>query len=350
MFKINSFNLKKADSPKTDTNNNCETTNKSTSLERTPSNDTVNFKGAIASNNLQKEFIQKVLLGKDEIIEQTLKTYDFTKHGKNGICLKYPRHKFVEDIENIIKDMPEDTQIKNLGMFNMYKSQYDIEGIAQLPDEKEITTPSQKAIAHYVKKFTLQNESESDSKELKYTMDTIINGLGEFCVTIGKQQHPTHDYSVDIHTLKLLQNAMNNPLYNKLSDEGKLILKLSTFLHDLGKKGKVITKGHAAQSKVYAQDILKDFDFPQGTKDRITNTIENHHWFEAYNKGLSSTQEVLDIFKTQEEINIAKIMAKADFETINPTFHLDRMVNDTTLTQKEFDEIFAQKTSELNHQ
>ena len=113
-------------------------------------------------------------------------------------------------------------------------------------------------------------------------------------------------------------------------------------MHDFGKKGNIITTGHAATSKVYAEEILANYDLPQNIKDRIIKHVANHHWFERYNKQEISAQDVANIFGSKADITIAKIMAKADFEAISPTFHLERLCQGQTLTQKEFDKRFAE--------
>ena len=81
-------------------------------------------------------------------------------------------------------------------------------------------------------------------------------------------------------------------------------------------------------------------NIPQDVKNRILNLIENHHWFEAYNKGHMSPDEFAKIFPTWEDRVIAMILAKADFESVNPTFHLKRLIDGRTLTQEQFEKSF----------
>ena len=166
-------------------------------------------------------------------------------------------------------------------------------------------------------------------------------------MTIGKVQHGTHIYSVDVHSLKVLQSAMNNPEYAKLSNESKEVLKLTALIHDFGKKGNIVTPGHAIESRREAELLLKNYDFPQNIKDRVLNQVENHHWFERYNLGKANAQDIREIFKTPEDLKIAKMLAKGDFESVNPQFHLQRMVPNRILTQEEFDTVFAKKMSEI---
>ena len=163
----------------------------------------------------------------------------------------------------------------------------------------------------------------------------------------GKVQHGTHIYSVDVPSLLVLQKSMKNPAYAALSDESKEVLKLTALLHDFGKKGKVITTGHAAISKNYAQSFIDNYNLSPEVKERVLNQVKNLHWFESYNKGLLDAKGVINIFKTQEDLEIAKILAKSDFESVNPDFHLFRMNPNKILTRSEFDAEFAAKMAQI---
>ena len=129
---------------------------------------------------------------------------------------------------------------------------------------------------------------------------------------IGKPQHGTHIYSIDIHTLELFKKALNNPSYACLSAEGKEVLQHAAIMHDYGKMGHIKSPGHAKLSRAYAEKVLASNDnIPQDVKNRILNLIENHHWFEAYNKGYMSPDEFAKIFPTWEDRVIAMILAFA---------------------------------------
>lgn len=53
-----------------------------------------------------------------------------------------------------------------------------------------------------------------------------------------------------------------------------------------------------------------------------------------------SPDEFAKIFPTWEDRVIAMILAKADFESVNPTFHLKRLIDGRTLTQEQFEKSF----------
>lgn len=286
-------------------------------------------------------FINDFIKSKDT--EDVIKTCDFAQYGKIGIPLAYSRDKFVNDIEKTLKktDSPEET----LAKYNLRKGQ-DIDGIANISN-KTPETKEETKIQEYITKYYL-NQTKVKDKTVNNVMNQLVSGMPEFTMTIGKVQHGTHIYSVDIHTLVVLQNCLNNPDYEKLSDEDKEVLKLSVLMHDFGKNGKVITEGHAAQSKIDAEMILGNYDIKPEIKERVLKQIENHHWFEGYNRKRTNEEDVKNAFKTPEDLAVAKIMAKADLEGISPTFHRQILDYGNYLTQEQFDKLFQEKIDKIS--
>ena len=291
-------------------------------------------------------FINGFLKGQNKLLERIVLTHNFSQYGKKGIPLKYTREQLVQDINDAVKNLSEKRQEEVLNQFNLTKSRFDIDGIPVLNRQTDNSPESQK-IKSLIEKFYYKNETTFADSAAKQAFDEIIKGFPEFNMIIGKVQHGTHIYSVDIHSLNVLQKAMNNPSYASLSDEGKEILKLTSLIHDFGKKGKVITTGHAAISKKEAEMFLDSYNLSPEVKQRVLNHVENHHWFESFNKGLFDERDVRNIFKTPEDLEIAKILAKADFECVNPSFHLYMMNPSKMLTQAEFDAEFALKTAKI---
>lgn len=293
-----------------------------------------------------KTLLNTFLDGSNPKIEKVFRTFDFGQFGKEGIPLKYPRKQFIQDISNTLADKPIDEQKKLLAKFNLKIGADDIDGIPNLAVGECRTVP-EKQIKSLIEKFYKQNEAVVKDADTKQALDSIIKEFPEFNMTIGKVQHKTHVYSVDVHSLKVLQSAMNNPLYKNLSDDGRKVLKLTALMHDFGKKGNIITPGHAIDSRREAELLLNNYNFSHTIKERVLNQVEHHHWFEKYNTGKLSADEVAKIFKTEEDLNIAKMLAKGDFEGVHPMFHLMRMNPQKVLTQAEFDKEFAAKMAQI---
>lgn len=297
------------------------------------------------SNN--QGFLKMVIANNNPVAEKVLREFDFAQFGKEGIPLKYSRKKFNLNIENLLKELSEAEKEVLLKHFGLVKGDAGFEGILNnLPFENKTVSTQARKIAQKIQKeienFTINNEVMISDKTAKEMLDGLIKGLPEFASIVGKEQHGTHAYSVDIHTLKVLQSAMNNPLYKQLDNREKTILKYSILFHDLGKKGGVVDKEHAALSADYAWSILDRYPYPQTMKDRIIDIVDNHHWFERYNMGTATAENVAVRCRRAEDIKIYEIFSKADFENVNENFHLGSNSGGST-TQAEFDAYMAEK-------
>lgn len=299
----------------------------------------------VIENSLYVKSFMEFIKGKDKTADKVFSTYVFSAYGRNGIPLVYPRNQFTLDIESALKNCTEKEVILN--KFNLNTGCYDIDGIPIIP-EKISSDIAETQMANLIEKFYTKNDVVVGNTIAKNVLNNLIKGFPEFAMTIGKVQHWTHIYSVDIHSLLVLQKSMNNPLYKDLSEESKQVLKLAALTHDFGKKGNVITQGHAVLSRMELEKFIDKYNLPLKIKERVLNQVEHHHWFEGYNKGTLSKDDVKKLFKTSEDIKVAKILAKADFESVNPSFHLGRMNSSKYLTQSEFDKEFEAKISAIN--
>ena len=243
-----------------------------------------------------------------------------TEFDINKIPLEYTREEFITDINNF----PESEWVK----CGITKGLDGFDGLLQLNSESKIHP--------YVELF-LNNKTTFESPYLKEYFDNILKEIPEFVGIIGKNQHKTHAYTVDIHTIKTLQSAYRNPLYETLTLENKIILKNAILLHDIGKKGGVIDHGHEFVSAEYAEKILK----PSPIKEKIISDIINHEWFKDYCQKTISAQDVLKRCHSPE---ISMIMAKADLANVNPEFHYHCT---KTSTPQEFDKFMSDKFREV---
>lgn len=306
-------------------------------IQTSPAKQQAFLKGIIANNNPRAEYL--------------LKNTDFTtEEFANGIPLKYPRSKFVFDIEKAMAGLTPVEQSNVLKYFDIYKTEQGFEGIPVIPKNSEIKlSEAEKAaadkLAGFIEEFTTKNEAMVKEPELKSLLDSLVQGLPEFTTIVGKAQHGTHAYTVDIHTLKVLQYAMNEPGYDKLSDKDKTILKLSALVHDFGKKEGVVDEGHAVLSSEHVNGILAKFNMPDSIKYRIIELVNNHHWFAAYNKGEMSSETMAALCRNPEDFEISKILAKADLLGVNDEFYL-RVTN--TANREEFDTFTADKFSYID--
>ena len=275
-----------------------------------------------------KGFLSNILANNNPEAENLLQTYDFAQFGKNGIPLEYSRNIFVENLkENLLSGIDTERRKIILDHFGIIEND-DYDGLWNNKEmvKSKLISEEEKAVSDHIKeeldKFMLRNRVVSNDENLNKILNGLIKGIPSFVPLIGKVQHGTHDYSIDIHTLKVLQSCINNPQYKDLSDEGKTVLKLSALLHDIGKNGQMRDPNHAQKSADYAEPILKTIKLSKNVKNRIINVITNHHWFADYNSNTLSPKNITAKCRLKEDLLIYQILAKADLENVSNKFHM----------------------------
>ena len=171
--------------------------------------------------------------------------------------------------------------------------------------------------------YLFENFAMTESEELNKYLNLIIKALPEFINIIGKQQHQTQKYSLDIHCLLAMAYSIQNPQYQNLSQANKAILKFSALLHDIAKKEHIIDTGHQYLSSEIVKKISsKIFQHPRA-QERICEFVANHHWLAEYSKGVKgfSAPEVAIRFRRQNDFEMAKIMAHSDLKAVSPEFY-----------------------------
>ena len=310
------------------------------------------------------------ILGSDMASRASKQSFDLSKYEQTGLPLKYSRREFTQKLKDLVNNMPIEEQQAILKKFNIELiytgNSFELADIPKLPKNSELKTPLERQIKVEIENFVKNNEFQIDNAEMKAFLDDFIKVAPEFLLTVGKKQHATHEYTLDVHTLKVLQNTMEHPEYKNLSSEEKLILNMATMLHDIGKRfidPKTPDQTHASNSQKYAISLLDRFNLDSNIKQRIIKLIENHEFFKDYNQvytayiaeqeyntkneqsakenGWSYTpkQEWEKIFKDRvkyhagqfanlQDARLAKILTFADLKSVNP---------DGKFTKTEFD-------------
>lgn len=306
----------------------------------------------------QEDFLRDIIANNNLANENMLKNFDFAQYEKRGLPVKYSREDFCNNINALIDGLSPENKAIIMEHFDIVQgeevvgngSYRNIDGFWNNKPLAEDAPEELKQVADKiikeVEKFTIKNEVVTGNKEVDEVLTSLIQGCPEFAEIVGKVQHGTHKYSVDIHTLKVLQSAMNDPIYKTLDDTDKTILKMSILLHDTGKKGGVVDRGHQSLSAEYAFSMLKKYPFPQRVKDRILDIVDNHHWFEAYNKGNIMPEDVAIRCRRPEDFKLYEIFSKADFENVSNDFHL-KMSGQKT--QADFDVFMANKMKAIEN-
>lgn len=240
-----------------------------------------------------------------------------------GFCLdlKYGRHDFIADVNRLLLGYSAEQKNALTSRFGfvLEKSPQWItfRGYPSVRNLKEEDIKDVREVYDCIKRFTVANEiSVENNPVLSHYLNVIAGVFPEFYTIIGKIQHHTHSYSVDVHTLKVLQGVMLNPLYAKLSANDRHVLQAAVLMHDFTKKEGEIDKSHPECSSKDAAMILNRFDLSKEMKDKICLIIRHHDWSERYNRGFTAACEFADILKNGNDFLMLYIMAEADLKAV----------------------------------
>ncbi len=239
--------------------------------------------------------LDKISAPDSEFKNLNLKEFGFKLH------TKYPRDEFKNDIKNLVSSLDKTEQMKVWDYFG-FELKENTEGKTVMSGyptlinngEKlqEIENPKTKEIIQqikpYVKKFTQDNAVVADGKyistQMADTLNDILKGLPELYSVIGKKQHDTHDYTIDVHSLSVLQECIKDSYFNTLSKQEKQNIILAALLHDITKEEYAIDKTHPENSSYDAYYILEKFNLPKQEQMKIYQLIRNHDMLEQCNK------------------------------------------------------------------
>ena len=250
------------------------------------------------------------------------------KQMNKGLPLSYSREKFLSAL-NALLDTKEKRQLisdkLNINFIEQNGLITGYDGIMLL-DNLNKNNEFENSIYEICHKFFYENKINTGDKKLDDALNVIISAMPEFINTIGKKQHKTHNYTLDIHHLLVLANSINNPDYDKLNKTDKTMLKLSSLIHDIAKRENIVDKGHQTPSSLYARSIIKKIFKNPEARDRVYELIKNHHWLEEYVHAYGNEDKLKDLayrFRRPNDFEIAKIMARADLMAVSDEFYKD---------------------------
>ena len=256
--------------------------------------------------------------------------------------LAYPRETFISDMNNLLNELPPLERVKAMDYFG-FEIKNRSDNVAQMngypinvnngAKMSEISEPATKAVIEkmrpYVERFTNQNHiSIKDNPALADELNNIVKAFPEFLTTIGRKQHGTHDYTIDVHTLKVLQGVITNPRFQQLPSADRKILQIATLMHDLTKAEGLVDKTHPQYSAYDTYYLLEKMNLSESDKLKVYQLIKNHDWLERLNTAGRNTEAVArDIAFDLREGNsfeMASILAEADLKGVkkNDSFYL----------------------------
>lgn len=283
-------------------------------------------------------FIRNVLASKNSKTELT----EFEKVITNsipkleemtdGLTLTYPREKFLKNLSKICNDDEKlNVLSRKVGISPIIEPDEDgnkiitgYNGLIKL-NELDRNNPFEDQLYDCLHEFMYENSVNTGDKDLDKQLNFIVKAFPEFINTIGKKQHGTQKYTVDVHSLLVLAYSINNPDYmQKLSALDKSLLKISAIFHDLMKQENIVDKGHQNLSSLYTRSIVKKVLKNKEIQNRIFELIDNHHWTEEYSCATDQnkkSQELAFRFRKPNDFEIAQIIARSDLKAVNENFY-----------------------------
>lgn len=167
-----------------------------------------------------------------------------------------------------------------------------------------------------IKLFQQKIVLPDEFNELQNSLNQLVLVFPEFVQTVGRKQHNTHKYTLDLHMLKAFQECTFDVEFTRLNNIDKRVLLIAAFLHDIEKDEGVVDKLHPVKSAVTVKNILKNIDIDNKEKERIHKIIHNHHWVQDLSKEEKTPEEVGYNIKLMSDFELLKILARADLKAI----------------------------------
>lgn len=179
-----------------------------------------------------------------------------------------------------------------------------------------------------------EREKGNNNKIFLNINDALMKIEGDFCVIKElqdiyelKTDNPVHKETVSDHTLNVVANLQGNKYYEQLSSADKSVVKLSAYLHDIGKGPKSKWSDgiqhsypdHPADSVPMIRRILID-EFVTVSEDEIKKIcllVFYHDLIgDIINNGRSK-EELLNLNLDENELNMLIAITIADVSAIN---------------------------------
>ena len=243
--------------------------------------------------------------------------------------LTYSLNDFKNDVWNIVKRSHYSDRTKALDYFGFELKEnnniLELTGFpsADKPDgrlaqikDKEVLSLIQK-LTPLIIKFTQNNDIVIQNKpQLSKDLTDIIKAFPEFLTTIKKEQHEFHDFTLDIHCLKVLQEVMKNKEFAKLSASSKKHLQLSALFHDLTKAEKQNDRQHPENSGFDTYYLLDKLGLKEKDKLKIYNIIKYHSWLAYYDFTNHSAKRVAFNMREGDSFKMLMMLTEGDLKGV----------------------------------
>ncbi len=249
------------------------------------------------------------------------------------ISLTFSRQSFIEKAKEAMANLSEGEQRKVMDYFGFEISDGKLKGypinanngakLAEIKDKK--TKQVIESLRQTVIDFSENNPIKTNlaDKTFEANLNEILKGLPELRPMIGKVQHHTHAYTLDKHTLKVLQGVVNNPKFKDLSEDDKQILTIASLLHDITKTEGIRDFAHPMESAFDAYYIIQKMNLPEEQQLKIYELIKSHNWLDRLNNPKNTADDIQRIAQDvafdsrhTNTFELAKILCEADMKAV----------------------------------
>lgn len=263
-------------------------------------------------------------------LEQSIKDVDIDSL---DLSLTMSRQTFIEKATKAMEGLSEGEQRKVMDYFGFEITDGKLKGypinanngakLAEIKDKK--TKKVVENLRQTVIDFSENNPIRTNlqNKELEQDINEILKGLPELRPMIGKVQHHTHAYTLDKHTLKVLQGVVNNPKFKDLSEDDKQILTIASLLHDITKAEGLRDFTHPMESAFDAYYIIQKMNLPEEQQLKIYELIKSHNWLDRLNNPKNTADDIQRIAQDvafdsrhTNTFELAKILCEADMKAV----------------------------------
>ena len=251
--------------------------------------------------------------------------------------LNYSLRDFKTNVWNIVKTSHYSDRVKALDYFGFeLKNNNGVLEMTGFPSadkpDGRLSAIKDKDVQNLIKKltpevikFTQSNTvTIKNSPDLSKDLTAIIQAFPEFLTTIGKVQHGTHDFTLDVHSLKVLQEVMKNPLYQTLSEKDKRLIRIAALFHDLTKAENKPDPDHPKNSAFDIYYLLDKLDMKEKNKLKIYQVIKNHSWLAHYDFTESTAQRTAFNMRSGNSFLMQTMLTEADLKGVqkNDRFYM----------------------------
>lgn len=274
----------------------------------------------------QKAFFEQGLHN----LDNSIKGVDFNKV---ELELKIPRSVFVTKVTDAMKNLEPLEQRKVMDYYGFEIENGVLKGypinLNNGDKLSEIASMKTRKVVENIRPLVIEFSEKNPIKvtnasaDFEKDLNDILQGLPELRPMIGKVQHRTHAYTLDKHTLKVLQGVVSNPKFQNLSTEDKKILSIASLLHDITKTEGVRDLAHPMESAFDAYYIIQKMNLPEEQQLKIYELIKSHNWLDRLNNPKNTPEMVQQIAQDiafdsrhTNTFELAKILCEADMKAV----------------------------------